>query len=136
MKAFVLDCSVTMAWFFSDQMTEKSNDALEALKSRKALVPSLWELEVANVLAAAERKRVVQSEQATEFLHVLRKLPIESIPISRQAIFGEVRSLAVKYALSAYDACYLYLAISEKLPLVSMDKDLSRAAERVGLPAF
>jgi hypothetical protein len=46
---FVLDCSVTMAWCFEDQVTPYSETALEALSSGQALVPSVWPLEVAGL---------------------------------------------------------------------------------------
>lgn len=54
---FVLDCSVAMAWCFEDEITEYSEAIFDSLAESKAVVPSLWLLEVANVLLLAQRKK-------------------------------------------------------------------------------
>ena len=56
MTRFVLDCSVTMAWCFGDEATPYTNGVRDALVDARAVVPSLWPLEVANVLLVAERR--------------------------------------------------------------------------------
>ena len=52
---FVLDASVTMAWCFLDQATRYTESAFDQLWQSQALVPTVWPLEVANVLLVAER---------------------------------------------------------------------------------
>lgn len=57
MDAFVLDCSATIAWCFTDESTPKTEDLLDSLTSdRFAYTPSLWPLEVTNVLLVGERR--------------------------------------------------------------------------------
>ena len=41
----------------------------------------------------------------------------------------EVAQLAQRYQLSAYDACYLWLAAELKYPLATFDEQLARAAQ-------
>ena len=43
---FVLDCSVTMAWCFDDEATPYTNGVRDSLAAMRAVVPSLWSLEV------------------------------------------------------------------------------------------
>ncbi|MEK7753053.1 MAG: type II toxin-antitoxin system VapC family toxin, partial [Acidobacteriota bacterium] len=43
-------------------------------------------------------------------------------------------SLARRYALSAYDAAYLELALREGLPLATLDSALRKAARKTGVP--
>ncbi|MBS0655504.1 MAG: type II toxin-antitoxin system VapC family toxin [Verrucomicrobia bacterium] len=47
---FVLDCSITMAWLFEDETTQYTETILDQLSTHTAIVPTIWPLEVANVL--------------------------------------------------------------------------------------
>jgi predicted nucleic acid-binding protein len=40
----------------------------------------------------------------------------------------QIARLALKHGLTAYDATYLALAISERLPLATLDRELAAAA--------
>ena len=54
---FVLDCSVTLPWFFADEYSSVAQRASDALSSgTRAWVPSLWHLEVVNCLLMAQHK--------------------------------------------------------------------------------
>ena len=48
--SFVVDCSVTMAWFFSQEATAYTNAVRQYLKVAEAIVPDVWPYEIANVL--------------------------------------------------------------------------------------
>ena len=50
MTPLVVDCSVTMAWCFEDECDELADAVLDRLADGEAWVPSLWPLEVANVI--------------------------------------------------------------------------------------
>jgi hypothetical protein len=54
--AFVVDCSVAMTWLFEDEATVQTARLLECLEHDAALVPGCRFLEVANVIALAERR--------------------------------------------------------------------------------
>ena len=45
---FVLDCSVTVAWFFEDEADAYAESVEDTMDHAAAEVPSLWPLEVAN----------------------------------------------------------------------------------------
>ena len=66
--AFVLDASVALAWCFQDEAAPEADEALEALQEARALVPSLWFLEVANALLVAERRCRLSRPEASRFL--------------------------------------------------------------------
>ena len=57
MTDFVLDASVALAWCFEDENTTSARQILARLVTEAASVPAIWPIEVANVLALAERRR-------------------------------------------------------------------------------
>ena len=61
--AFVLDCSVAMAWVFPDVATESTGRLRDSLIDGRAFVPSLWPVEVASVLLAATRRGCLGAEE-------------------------------------------------------------------------
>jgi len=130
---FVIDNSVVMAWCFEDESSPYARAVQDALKTRHALVPRVWALEVANVLAVAERKKRITRSNAARFLVLLRSLPITVEAETPERVFGEISSLAMETGLTAYDASYLDLAIRQGLPLATLDADLRKAARKVGV---
>ena len=71
---FVLDNSVTMRWFFGGGKPEElayAGTVLETLKRDSALVPVIWGLEVANVIARAQSKGLVTEARSEAFLEML-----------------------------------------------------------------
>lgn len=138
MSRFVLDCSVAMAWCFEDEADSYADSVLGALETGNAVAPSIWPLEVANVLAVAERKDRLSEAETARFLELLHLLPIEIDPHTHARATGPILALARRRGLSSYDAAYLDLAMREGLPLASRDKALVAAAEASGVapPAF
>ncbi|WP_237722678.1 type II toxin-antitoxin system VapC family toxin [Singulisphaera acidiphila] len=49
-REFVLDGSVAMAWYFADESNPYADAILTDLETGRALVPSLWPLEVVNTV--------------------------------------------------------------------------------------
>lgn len=54
---FVLDCSIAMAWCFEDESSDYTDSILENLNDATAVVPTIWPLEVSNVLLLSKKKR-------------------------------------------------------------------------------
>ena len=136
MSRFVLDCSVTMTWCFEDEVTPWTQSVLAAVTAQEAVVPSHWPLEVANVLAIAERQRRVTAAQITRFLANLDGLPITIDDQTATRALGDVLMLARTHRLSAYDAAYLELALRTGCPLASLDGPLNKAAAGLGIALF
>ena len=75
--AFVVDCSIAMAWLFHDEATTKTTALLNRMVTETALVPAWWFIEITNVLAMAERKGRITPTQSDAFIADLSKLGIE-----------------------------------------------------------
>jgi len=132
----VLDCSVTMAWCFEDQATPYTDEVLEVLASGQARVPSIWALEVANVLLVAERHGRLRPADSARFLALLQNLPFAIDRETPQRAWNEVLHLGREYGLSSYDAAYLELSMRAGVKLATLDRQLREAAEKAGVSLF
>ncbi len=74
---FILDCSVAMAWCFSDERTPETARIQDRMALEAALVPGHWFLEVANVLAMAEKRQRISPDDSLQFVEQLSVLDIE-----------------------------------------------------------
>ena len=133
MSRLVLDASVTLCWLFEDQATAYTDSVLDWLGGGDgAVAPAIWPFEIANAVAVAERRKLVNPSQAVAFLQTLGQL---SIAVDRkiEQIFNAVLEAARRHRLSAYDAGYLELAMREALPLATLDAALRNAARAAGV---
>jgi len=136
MTPLVVDCSVTMAWCFEDECDELADAVLDALADGEAWVPSLWPLEVANVLVAAERRRRLTPADSARFIELLMGLPIVVDDRSHERALSQVLAAARQLGISVYDASYLELAMRLGASLATRDTRLRAAATAAGVPLF
>ncbi|MDE0108026.1 MAG: type II toxin-antitoxin system VapC family toxin [Bryobacterales bacterium] len=131
--AFVLDCSVTMAWVFSDEASAVTDSLRESLIDDSAFVPALWPVETANVLLTATRRGRIAKSEWGRIREDLRALPINIDHVATDRVWGATLDLAEAYRISAYDAMYLELALRLRLPLATLDRALATAARASGV---
>ena len=136
MTRFILDCSLTMAWCFEDEAEGRATSVLDSLADNQAIVPSIWPLEVANVLAVCERRKRVNAMEIVDFVKMLKGFSIQIDDQTSKRAFGEVLTLARAHRLTAYDAAYLELAMRTGSPLASLDASLNGVAAGLGIPLF
>jgi predicted nucleic acid-binding protein len=125
---FVVDNTVVMSWCFKDEANQYADSVLERLTDATALVPSIWALEVTNVLLAAERRKRLSEADSVRFTTLLSQLPIVVEYESVELIMKDLLSLARFHNLSSYDASYLDLAMRKGLPIATLDNRLIEAA--------
>ncbi|WP_419164138.1 type II toxin-antitoxin system VapC family toxin [Candidatus Palauibacter sp.] len=133
MSPFVLDCSIAAAWLFEDEAAPATDALLHRLRRHAAFVPSLWRLELGNVLAQAERSKRTDATRIARWIERLEKLPIVVDPETGSRAFREILTLARQERLTTYDASYLELAIRKATPLATLERALVQAAKRRGV---
>ena len=133
---FVLDCSVTMAWCFDDEATPYTDSIRDKLSDVRAVVPTLWPIEVANATIVGERRKRLDEARGSRFLSLLSSLPIIVDEETATRAWADTLHLARAHNLSVYDATYLELAIRRGLPLACLDGKLKTAAQTVGVPLY
>lgn len=138
MSDFVLDASVALAWVLDNPIPPYALDVRRALgNGKRALVPALWHLEVANGLVSAERRHDLVAADLIDALATLQATAVQVLDTDMTlTTLAEAVANARSSQLTAYDAVYLNLARRDGLPLATLDKRLRKAATRVGIPAM
>jgi predicted nucleic acid-binding protein len=126
--SLVLDTSITLAWVYPSETTPAVATVLERAVTTGAWVPSLWRLEVANVLEMGVRRGRTNAEFRDETLADLGVLDIHVDPETNDQAWTATLALAIRHKLTLYDAAYLELALRRALPLATLDSDLRAAA--------
>jgi predicted nucleic acid-binding protein len=131
---FVLDASVALAWLLDDPVPAYALQVKSRLRNARPLVPSLWILEVANVLAVGERRGNLTSDQVARSTRLVEQLLGETIEtINSIVTFRQVLATARSFRLTACDAVYLETARCEGVPLATLDRALRAAAPKAGV---
>ena len=129
--AVVLDASVAAAWLLPDEASEASRRVYVRTR-RGSLVlhaPELWLWECGQIIAAAVKRRRLTADDALLTWSVLDAIRVRvelAAPAPAQVRAALV--LALDHGVSLHDAGYLWLASSLRLPLLTRDSVLARAA--------
>ena len=134
--SLVLDSSATLAWIYSDEVTDGIRLLFASVADAGAFVPALWRLEVANSLTIAIRRGRIDAEFRRAALDDLALLDITIDSNTDTHAWAETLQLADRFRLTMYDAAYLELAYRRGVPLATLDQDLSAAALALGLSVF
>ena len=131
--SFVIGASVILAWYNPEEESSYANDILECLADEIAITPQLCCLEINNVMRTFEKRGSISSLDAEIALASINNLPIRRDNASISFEIPLVLSLARKYDLTIYDACYLELAVRLDLPIATLDNKLFEAAGKAGI---
>jgi predicted nucleic acid-binding protein len=131
--SLVLDSSATLAWIYSDEMTDAIRAVFDQVADAGAVVPALWRLEVANSLTVAVRRSRIDAEFRRAALADLALLDITTDLHTDSRAWAETLQLADRYRLTLYDAAYLEVAQRRKLSLATLDQELLIAAQAAGI---
>ena len=129
----VIDASLTMTWYFDDEITPSTEAILDRVSDAGAVVPVLWRLEVANAFQSALRRKRISPGYRDESLTELANLPITVDADTDTYAWTTTLRLAERFRLTIYDATYLELAQRRSLPLATLDKEVRDAAETLNI---
>ncbi len=130
---FVVDNSVVMSWCFKNETNEYADAVLDLLCETTAFVPSIWPLEVVNVLVTAERRGRLSEADTVRFITLLSQLPIHVEQERPERIMKDLTALAREHNLSSYDASYLDLSMKRGLSIATLDARLMEAAKKINV---
>lgn len=136
MTSFVLDASVALAWLIDRSINPYAIRVKQLLlRGSRAVVPSLWQLEVANGLVMAERGGLLTPADTNEILQSFEDVLVRSIEIMHESMpVRRVIAAAREFDLTAYDARYVELARDQRLPIATLDRRLAASAKKANVP--
>lgn len=131
MSGIVVDASVAASWLLSDELSGTAEWVLDQMQAGvRIFVPSLWLLEITNVMFNAERRKRIDAKHRDAALERVERLPVTIVAAATLADLKTLRIYAEKHRLTAYDAEYLRVAVELKLRLATLDGNLVAAAKR------
>jgi predicted nucleic acid-binding protein len=132
---FVLDASVTLAWFLDRPIAPYADHVRQLLlRGDRAVVPALWQLEIANGFIVAEGRGVHTPSDTVEALRNLDIVIAQAVENSQDNVsMRRALQTAREFRLTAYDAVYLETALRQDLPLATLDRQLVAASSKAGV---
>ncbi|MBT9333186.1 type II toxin-antitoxin system VapC family toxin [Paracidobacterium acidisoli] len=131
--SFVLDSSTALSWCFKDEQSPESLEVLKLARRRAIFVPSLWHVEMANILGSSFRKQRLNEIDLKIALRMFAVLELHTDTVYPHISSSVLMPLMQAYSLTAYDAVYLELALRLNLPLATLDANLAAASRQAGI---
>ncbi len=129
----VLDASFVLRYVLHTDAPRPHREGLALLRDCELIVPALWNSEIANALAQAERRdapptRIGQALAAITALNPI--VDAQVVDVARNL------ELARAYRLSAYDSLYFELALRRRAALATYDLAMTAAASAAGIRLY
>lgn len=124
-KRWVVDASVGIKLFIPEDYSDLAEDLFNPLAgdiSYEMYVPDLFYAECAHILWKHVRRFGYSGSEARKDIAGLKSLGLRVV--STALLMPRALDLALKWEVTAYDACYLALAEEIKAPLITDDQKL------------
>jgi predicted nucleic acid-binding protein len=128
-REIIIDASAIIAVIANEP--EKAA-LVELTKDTNLLAPLSIPWEIGNAFSAMLKRRRISLEQATQAVGIFSTIPIRLVDVELE----EAIRMANRLNIYAYDAYLLCCAECYKAPLLSLDRDLLKAAAALGLPVL
>ncbi len=127
MTQLVLDASTFGNLVLADKSVLLNPSVVELLQVAELVEPSHWPIECCGLVLRAARRERISPEERDQSLASALEL-IASAEVEQTSRLQPVIDLALQYQLSIYDAAYLEVALRRRLPLLTSDSALAKAA--------
>lgn len=130
MSTYVVDTSVTVAWYVEQSFSRAAREWQDRLLGGKVrlLAPGLHYWEFANVLRTLVLRRELTDGLARDIFDLHLDAPIEAAEPDRRAVL----SAALEYGAAAYDAVFIAVAVSSEIPLITAERTTTRWVAKLG----
>jgi len=122
---YILDTSVVATTLLPDEKSlPQAKKFLKVISNRQNLFYShkLIKLEFCNTLRSAVIQKRINTTSTYKLLQNFQQIPIKYLNIK----LSSTLNLALTHNLSFYDATYLHLSLSFKIPLLTLDNKLKK----------
>ena len=120
MNTYVIDTSVTVAWYMEESFSTAARTWQDRLLGGKVrlLVPSFHYWEFANVLRTLVTRGEIGQDLAADIFDLHLDAPLEVAEPERRVVL----STALEYGATAYDAVLIALAVAHQAPLITAER--------------
>ncbi len=122
----VIDASVAVKLFVPEALSAQAHALFARFASENdadLTVPDLFFVECANVFWKWSQRSAYPVTDARAHLRDLTGLGLTVIPA--EILADDALEIALRYKITAYDACYIAAAVQLKLPLITADEKLA-----------
>ncbi|MFH1561444.1 MAG: type II toxin-antitoxin system VapC family toxin [Patescibacteria group bacterium] len=127
MKRAIFDASFFLSFLLPDEKTNREI-IREFIEGDLLLVePPIFNLEVVNALRYAFTSKRIPKAELTKLIKSFQEL--NNIDYVHDFDLSNLTKISLKFDISIYDACYLYLAQKTGLKLYTLDKKLARSGQ-------
>lgn len=126
--SYVIDSSFILAHLLPDETSQNVQNFFDRLKQEPITLfaPCILPFEVFNGIQTAIMRKRVTPQLAKKLQEQFMRITFELQEIDLM----DTSLIAQKHLLTIYDASYIYLAESLKIPLLTLDSKLMRFASR------
>jgi predicted nucleic acid-binding protein len=130
MNVYVVDTSVTLAWYLEERFSASARVWQDRLLGGKArlLIPSLHYWEFANALRTLVARQEIDEGTAQEIYDLHLDAPLELAEPDRR----QVLQFAFEHSATVYDAVFIALAIANDVPIVTAERTTTRWVTKLG----
>ncbi len=135
MTTITIDASASASWLLPDEASPAADRLYaDAVASGQAFqAPGLWAWESGNLLQMAQRRGRLDAAQVADAISKLAMARVRLEAAPSGARMAAIVALAVRRALTFYDASYLEQAVRTSAVLASKDAALRGAARAEGV---
>lgn len=121
---YILDASFLLSYLLPDERVEKVDYIFQQFKDGKVnfISNQLLPFEIINGLKYALKSKRLSKKTANSLINDFISYEIEYHEVDLK----EVLTLSIEKDLTVYDASYLYLSKTNKLPLLTLDERLKK----------
>jgi predicted nucleic acid-binding protein len=116
--------------FIAVALNEPEKKSIVSLTEGHDLIaPEVLPFEIGNALAAMVKRRTLMPDEAPLAWDATAHIPVDLRRINIKAALD----IAVKHNIYAYDAYFLECALSQRSPLLTLDKQMKEIAGKIGI---
>ena len=130
MNTYVIDTSVTVAWYLVEAFSSAARSWQDQLLAGKIriLVPAFHYWEFANVLRTLVVRGAIDARLATDILDLHLDAPLEEAEPDRRVVL----QTALDYGATAYDAVFIALSVANEAPLITAERTTTGWVTKLG----
>jgi predicted nucleic acid-binding protein len=124
----VMEIVADASAFLAVVLDESDRDwVIEKTLGERIVSPEILPYEIGNALSAIRKRNRLNAAEALRAYDISQKIAVKLVPVK----IHEALKIAVRFNIYAFDAYYLQCCIENKLPLISLDENMRKTAEKL-----